>query len=114
MKVDSYSFGSMVIDGKAYDKDLIVFPDKVCPNWWRSQGHTLLIDDLAEVLEYEPDILVVGRGAYSVMVIPESTKEALKEHNIELIQEATPKAYGIFNDQLKQGAKVVGAFHLTC
>jgi hypothetical protein len=33
MRIDSYSFGVMKVDGKEYRQDLIVFPDKVRSNW---------------------------------------------------------------------------------
>lgn len=114
MKIDSYSFGSMTIDGKAYSSDLIVFSEKVIANWWRKSGHTLLIDDLDEVLKYKPEILIVGTGADGVMQIPESTKSALKDNDIELIEEITSVAYETFNRCSKEGKRVTGAFHLTC
>ena len=34
-QIESYSFGEVVIDGKRYRSDVIVFPDRVKPNWWR-------------------------------------------------------------------------------
>jgi hypothetical protein len=114
MKIDAYSFGSMTVEGRVYDKDLIVFPDRVKSGWWRKEGHTLLIEDLEEVLNYKPQVLVVGRGAYGVMEIPLSTKEALKRHSIEVIDKDTDEACKIFNRLIQEGKRVVGAFHLTC
>ena len=114
MQIDSYSFGSMTVDGKEYKEDLIVFPDKVKPNWWRKQGHSLAIEDLDEVINYKPEVLIVGKGASSCMVIPSSSKNLLKQKQIELIDEDTELASRLFNEQIKKGKRVVGAFHLTC
>jgi len=114
MKIEAYSFGSMTIEGKVYENDLIVFPDKIKPNWWRTQGHTLLIDDLTDVIDYKPQTLVVGTGAAGVMKIPEPTKEYLKQANIELLAMVTDQAFKAFNEQIQAGKKVVAAFHLTC
>ncbi len=36
MHIDSYSFGSMTVDGTGYGHDLIVFPDRVMSGWWRT------------------------------------------------------------------------------
>lgn len=114
MKIDTYSFGSMTVDGKAYDSDLIIFPDRIKSDWWRREGHSLAIEDLEEVIEYKPQVLIVGTGASGVMNIPASTKKELKRKNIELIDRTTSLAYKIFNGYIEQGKKVVGAFHLTC
>ncbi len=114
MKIDNYSFGSMKVDGKVYRKDLIVFPDTVKPEWWRKDGHSLATEDLKGVLDYKPEVLVVGMGAFGFMKIPESTRAALKERNIELVGKNTGEAYKIFNEQIQRGKKVVGVFHLTC
>ena len=114
MKIDDYSFGSMTVEGKVYDKDLIVFPDKVEPGWWRREGHSLVKEDLGKVLEYKPQVLIVGTGAHGVMKVPGSTKGMLKEDGIELVDRVTPEAYKIFNKYIGEGKKAVGAFHLTC
>jgi len=39
--IEHYSFGRIVIDGKEYTKDLIIYPDKIRANWWRKEGHKL-------------------------------------------------------------------------
>jgi len=114
MNIDSYSFGSITVGGKIYNTDLIIFPERVKSNWWRKEGHCLGSEDLKEVIDYKPEALIVGRGAYGVMKIPESTKKILKENNIELIDRNTDQAYKIFNEYIKKGKKTVGAFHLTC
>lgn len=114
MKINSYTFGSMTVDGKLYQKDLILFPDEIESNWWRKEGHTLLIEDLKEVIDYKPDILIVGTGASGVMQIPIDTRTALKKYGIKLIDENTYQASQFFNQSIEKGEKVVGAFHLTC
>jgi len=114
MQIDSYSFGSMTVDGTVYEADLIVFPDRVKSNWWRKQGHSLAVEDLDEVINYKPEVLIVGKGASSCMEIPSATKKGLKEKQIELIEENTEEASQLFNEQIKKGKRAVGAFHLTC
>ncbi len=114
MHIDSYSFGSMAVDGRDYTNDLILFPQKVEKDWYRKQGHSLCLEDLDTVLEYGPEVLVVGRGAYGAMEIPEDTKREIKKRGIELRAGKTGNACELFNRLSKQGKKVVGAFHLTC
>ena len=114
MQIDSYSFGSMTVDGRAYNSDLIIFPDKVKSNWWRKGGHSLAIDDLGEIIGYKPDLLIVGKGAAGAMEIPASTREFLKEQHTELIDKNTDEATRLFNEEVKKEKIVIGAFHLTC
>jgi len=114
MRIDSYSFGLMKIDGTEYRSDLIVFPDKVRSNWWRKQGHSLAIEDLDDVLDFKPEVLVVGKGASGLMEMPASTKKLLQQAGIEVLAESTGRAWPLFNEQIEKGRKVAGAFHLTC
>ncbi|MCM8776566.1 MAG: MTH938/NDUFAF3 family protein [Candidatus Omnitrophica bacterium] len=114
MKIEAYSFGSITVDGKIYDKDLIVFPDRVLPNWRRKEGHALSIDDLREVLEFEPEVLVIGCGWSSCMKILRAADQFLEDKHIRVIAKSTGEACPIFNQELDRGGKVAGAFHLTC
>jgi hypothetical protein len=114
MRIDSYVFGSMTVNGKRYTSDLIVYPDKVQSYWRRAEGHSLHIVDLQDVVDYAPEILVVGKGAENCMTVPEDTRKALEEKNIKVIDANTDDACQIFNDLIGDKKKVVGAFHLTC
>ncbi|MCD6263234.1 Mth938-like domain-containing protein [Candidatus Bathyarchaeota archaeon] len=112
--IDSYRFGRIVVDGVEYTKDLIIFPDRVKSDWWRRRGHELAVEDLEEVLEEKPEVLVVGTGAYGLMRVLEETRRRLKEEGIELIAQRTGKAYKTYNELLKSGRRVAAALHLTC
>ena len=114
MKIKKYSFGKMEINGKMYENDLIVFPDKIKSNWWRKKGHKLLIEDLDEVIEFNPEILIIGKGASGQMAVPVQTKRLLKQKGIEIKVMKTNQAYKKFNELIEKDNKVVGAFHLTC
>ena len=114
MHIDSYTFGSMIVDGKAYSADLIVFPDKVSLGWWRKEGHSLDMSDLDEVMDYKPDILIIGRGASGCMDLPGKTREFIGKSGIKLIDKNTDEASRIFNEYINKKKRVVGAFHLTC
>ena len=111
--IDSYDFGRIVIDGKRYNSDLIVFPDKVRDSWWRKEGHRLHVEDLKDVLEAKPEVLVVGTGYSGLMTVPPETRKYVESEGIELIAHRTAEACKTFN-RLVQSRKVVAALHLTC
>jgi hypothetical protein len=113
--IDSYGFGKMVINKVLYEKDVIVFPDHVQPNWWRKEGHLLQRDDLREVVEtYKPETVVIGRGKFGMMKVDDTYRNELEKSGIRLHAENTDKAVKMFNRLLLAGSRVLGAFHLTC
>lgn len=111
--IEHYDFGQIVINGKRYTQDLIIFPDRVADGWWRNEGHRLSINDLKDVVQAKPEVLIVGTGYSGLMKVPAEVKERMKSENIELIVENTREACKIYN-RLAQTRNVVAAFHLTC
>jgi hypothetical protein len=111
--INSYQFGRIEIDGETYRRDVIIFPDRVVPNWWREQGHSLGLDDLRAVVEERPELLIIGLGRYARMTIPKETQLALRQHGIELLELPTHEACEQYN-QLADTRSVVAALHLTC
>lgn len=112
--IESYSFGRMVIDGRQYNNDVIIFPDgSILSPWWRRKGHVLTSDDLKELIKAAPEIIICGTGALGVMHPAADLKEYLHACNIEFIAEKSSKAVEIFN-QLSGSRKLGGCFHLTC
>jgi hypothetical protein len=112
MRIDSYSFGRIVIDGKIYTKDVLIFPDLVISPWRRKEGHLLKIEDLEEVLKEKPDVLVIGKGYSGVMQVPDVIVQALAIEGIRVVVKNTSEAVGVFN--ILNYQKKVAAFHLTC
>jgi hypothetical protein len=113
-RIGSYSFGFMIVDGNVYDEDIIVFPGKVKANWWRNDSHILRMDDLREVVEFKPELLILGTGSSGRMRMEPVTKDGLRQEGIKFVEKLTGKAIKLFNKETAKGTKVVGAFHLTC
>ena len=70
MKIENYSFGKITINGEIYTSDVIIYPERVDPAWWRKEGHTLHIEDLQDVLNANPAVVVVGTGFFGIMKVP--------------------------------------------
>lgn len=113
MRIDDYSFGKIVIEGKYYTSDVIIYPDRVNSNWWRKEGHELAVQDIEEVLREKPEILIVGTGSPGLMKVSSQTELRLRDEHIELIAKPTREACGIFN-RLTSTRRVVACLHLTC
>ncbi len=111
--INSYNFGRIVVDGKAYTSDVIIFPDKVKDNWWRKEGHALHIEDIDSVVKEDPEVLIVGTGKYGILEVLPETKEYIESKGTELIVEPTDRACEMYN-QISKDKKAVAALHLTC
>ena len=114
MMIESFSFGNIVVNGITYTNDIKIIQGKVIPTWWRKKGHQVNIDDIQDIIDAGPDILVLGKGKPGMMKSTPSLCEFLKQNHIDLIEEKTSKAVTTFNRLFKQGKNVCAGFHLTC
>jgi len=114
MVIDDYSFGHIRIDGKDYTSDVIIYPDRVNPQWWRKEGHRLDLEDLSEVITAAPQVLVIGTGYFGRMKVPQATLDAMHAQNIKTHVRRTREAVEEFNRLQREAASVVAALHLTC
>lgn len=111
--IESYDFGRIVVNGEKFGSDVIIFADRIKGNWWRREGHRLSVDDLKEIVEAKPEVLVVGTGYSGLMKIPPQTERYLKSLGIEFKAAKTERACKIYNE-LSKSRRVVAALHLTC
>ncbi len=111
--IDSYQFGEIVISGKKYSSDVVIFLDRVRDNWWRKTGHELSLEDVAEVITENPEVLIVGTGASGLMKVLPEVEQVAQAQGIELIVATTDKACDTYN-QLSQSQRLVAALHITC
>jgi hypothetical protein len=116
MKIESYRFGEIVIDGRRFTRDLKVIKGAVQENWWRSQGHRVQLSDISDIIAARPRILVIGTGASGLMRLQQGLSEQLNARGIRLEAIPTEHAVTVFNELLsKLGTEAVtAAFHLTC
>jgi len=113
MKIDKYDFGEIIVDGRTYHNDVIIYNDKVDSSWQRAEGHDLAVSDLFDVLQKKPQILVIGTGASGVMRVSDDVKKEIEAMGIKMIVAKTQEACDKYNE-LAPSKNVIAAFHLTC
>ena len=111
-KLEHYSFGRIVVDGQEHTRDLIVLPGRVVPNWWRQQGHSLVMQDLEDVRDELPERLIVGCGAHGQLKPHPAVLQALRERGIEVETLDTPEAVTRYRESDER--RTAAALHLTC
>jgi hypothetical protein len=110
--IESYDFGRVTIDGREERRDVIVLPDRVVRDWWRQEGHGLVLDDLRDVLDELPEHLLVGTGAYGQLRPDPEALEALRGRGIDV--EVLPTAEAVERYAQLDPRKTAAALHVTC
>ncbi len=114
VKIDGCSFGSIVINGRTYTDDLIIRPDgRILKPWRRKRGHQLTMDDLQDLIDSAPEIMVVGTGMSGGVKPDKNLKAGLAKLNIEFIAASNEEAITLFN-RLASEKRVGAGFHVTC
>jgi hypothetical protein len=111
-RIADYTFGRVTVDGSEETRDVIVLPGRVVRNWWRRDGHSLVLEDLEAVLDELPPRLVVGTGAYGRMRPEPQTLEELRARGVEV--EVLPTEEAVQRYAALSPAEAAAALHLTC
>lgn len=61
--ITDFSFGKIVVNGKTYRDDIKIVRGQVISDWWRKSGHRVDVEDVADILEAKPEIVVIGKGS---------------------------------------------------
>ena len=113
-KIDNCSFGTLVINGKIYTDDLIILPNgDILKPWWRKRGHQLSMNDLRNLIDSVPEVIVAGTGMSGGMKPDTNLKSELSKLAIEFFAAPNNEAIRIFNDMAVE-RRIGAGFHLTC
>jgi hypothetical protein len=119
--ITDLSWGNMEvsIDGeKRHFKDCKVWPGGAREWRWDETGthHNPGIQpaDIEEVLTYEIEAIVMGRGQLGRLNVSAETEAVLREQGVVYHIEKTQKAVALFNELSRAGKRVGGLFHSTC
>jgi hypothetical protein len=100
------------VDGEEQTRDVIVLPERVLTNWWRADGHRLVLADLEDVIDELPERLIVGTGAYAQMRPDPAALEQLRQRGVEV--EALPTDEAVRRYGELDPRRTAAALHLTC
>lgn len=70
--------------------------------------------DLAELLDHDPDIIVLSRGRQLRLETTADTLALLAARDIEVIRDETGAAIGEYNRLVATGRRVAALLHSTC
>ena len=118
MPIDATEFGSITVDGKTYEHDVIIrLSGKVEKRRKRlskeeyGTSHIVSKTEAKFVFEDGCDVLIVGAGQQgNVRLSPEASEYFDKKH-CRVILLPTPEAIGAFNQSRE---KKIALMHVTC
>ena len=84
--IEKYSFGKIVVNGVTYTNDIKIVQGRVVSEWWRKKGHSVGIEDIQDILESKPSVLVIGKGQPGMMRSSKSLRRFLKNLRVQSSQ----------------------------
>ncbi len=116
MRFESFSFGSIQIDGVIYEHDLVIDRGEIRKRRKRASkeyraayGHTPL--SIKEDIPWHCRRLVVGTGAQGALPVMDEVLQEAKRRKVELLSLPTAEAIAVLNG----GGKATNAIlHVTC
>jgi len=113
VKIDSFNFGFIVVDGKQYMCDVVILPDgRVTerePGRGRIGSHSITGSQLEPLKITNPEIIVVGTGMRGMAKLSEPRASDI---NIRVMSSQT--AVEEFNKLAAEGKRVAALIHITC
>jgi len=112
--IDNFGFGWIVIDGRKYTSDLIIYPDgSIVDSWRRMSGHRLSWVDISELIENKPDVIIAGTGVHGLVRPEKELESMLSKKGMAFMAMSNQKAVEHFNE-LSLKKRIGACFHLTC
>jgi hypothetical protein len=118
MEIERTTFGTITIDGKTYEHDVIIRfsgevarPKKKLSKKYDGTSHVLSNDEAKFIYEDGCQQLIVGSGQLGNVHLSPKAETYFAKKGCTVLLQPTPKASHTFNNS---HAKKIGLFHITC
>ena len=116
MRIDSYSFGAITIDGVTYEHDVVIDHGEISKRSKKASkpyrgrfGHTPL--SAAEDLPWKCERLVIGTGASGSLPVLDEVEQEAERRGVELVAVPTERAIDLLR---ADPPKTNAVLHVTC
>jgi hypothetical protein len=117
-KIDELIFGSIVVEGKKYRRDILLFADgtvkKRKGGFLMFGSHKIKKQELEELSQGQPEIIIVGTGTNGAAHIAPEAESWAKGRNLSLLVQPSYDAVTRLNELVEQKKKVAALMHITC
>jgi hypothetical protein len=117
-KIDELIFGSIVVEGKKYRQDILLFADgtvkKRKGGFLMFGSHKIKKQELEELSHGQPEIIIVGTGTSGAAYIAPEVEGWAKGKDLSLLVQPSYDAVTRLNELVEQKKKVAALMHITC
>jgi hypothetical protein len=117
-RIDELTFGSLVVEGKKYRRDILVFADgtvrKRKGGFLMFGSHGIKRRELEELSQGQPEMIIVGTGTDGAAHIAPEAESWAKANNVGLLVQPSYDAVARINESAEQKKKVAALIHVTC
>jgi hypothetical protein len=111
-------WGFVEIEGLGRFRDVKLWPGGGQAWDWRETGTDhrpgILPADVTELLDHEPDLVILGCGRYGRLGVSPVALSLLEARGVSVVREKTDAAMATYNRLAADGRRVAGLFHTTC
>lgn len=111
IKINSTEFGSVTINNKKYQHDVIITAEGEVQSIKTEVRHLISEKEFYLLLKGNPEIILIGSGQYNALRVDEKVKDLAHKKGVKIIILKTPEAVKKFNELNK---RVSAYIHVTC
>lgn len=117
-RVNSFKFGTIVVDDKKYSRDVFLYPDgrikKRKGGFWKFGSHAIKREEIEELVNSTPYIIIVGNGTDGKAKLNPDADALLNASGVESVIIPSQEAVDKFNELSTQGRHPAALIHITC
>lgn len=114
IKINSTDFGSITVNNRKYDDDVIVSYKGSVQKVKTQLRHLVSKRELNLILAEDPEIIVIGTGTEGDMQISSDVRKWTEQRELQIFDMLSSEAIKKFNQLQENGRKVVAFIHTTC
>ncbi len=110
--IQGYDSGSVVVNGQQYSRSIVVLPDQLITEWRPARFSDLQESDLQQLLERNPEVVLLGTGPRQEFPSP-SLLALFLDRQIGIETMDTASACRTYNILAAEGRRVAAALLLA-
>jgi hypothetical protein len=118
IKIDSFSFGSIVVNGKKYRHDIIIHPDGMVERrkggLWMFGPHSFTKKEIEGLKRTGAEVIIAGTGTNDRAALSSEAKSYADEAQLNLTALPSHEAVDRINKLTGEGKRVAAILHITC
>jgi hypothetical protein len=117
-RIESFNFGSIVVDEKQYSYDILILPDGTVRERHSVRGrlghHSITRSEIESLAKGQPDIILIGTGIDGMARLAKDAEFYLQEPDLNLTLLPSGQIVKKYNQYIEDGEKVAALIHVTC